>query len=49
VGYSKELIVVNDGSKDTSEQIIKKFIEQHPDLNCKYIFQERQKDGSNSK
>ncbi|MBP6910869.1 glycosyltransferase [Patescibacteria group bacterium] len=29
LGYDKELIIVNDGSKDNSEEIINQFIAQY--------------------
>lgn len=49
IGYAKEIIIVNDGSKDKSAEIIQSFIAQHPDQGIKYLYQERQPDNSNTK
>ena len=35
-----EIIIVNDGSKDNSEEIIKSFQENHPNLQIKYLKKE---------
>lgn len=35
-----EIIVVNDGTKDNSEAIIKKYMEEHKELNIKYLEKE---------
>lgn len=35
-GIGKELILVNDCSKDRSEEIIEKYISEHPDQNIQY-------------
>lgn len=35
-----EIIIVNDGSKDNSEEIIKNFKENHPNLQIKYLKKE---------
>ncbi len=37
-----EVIIVNDGSSDNSEKIVKQWIENNPNLNIKYISQENQ-------
>lgn len=49
IWYDKEIIIVNDGSKDKSGSIVENFIAQHPDLGIKYTYQERKPDGSNTK
>jgi|GEM_PF-6641888 len=49
INYEKEIIIVNDGSKDKSADIIQNFINQHPDQHIKYLYQERQPDNSNTK
>lgn len=49
VWYNKEIIVVNDGSKDRSEQIIKDFMESHKELGITYIYQARRPDNDNTK
>ncbi len=38
---SKELILVDDGSKDQSEQAIKDYIAAHPDADIRYYKQEK--------
>lgn len=35
-----EIIIVNDGSNDGSESIVKKFIDSHKEININYLFQE---------
>lgn len=35
-----EIIIINDGSTDRSEEVIKEFIASHPDLNFTYIRQD---------
>lgn len=35
-----EIIIVNDGTKDHSEEVIKKYIESHKNLNIKYVKKE---------
>lgn len=48
--YEKEIIIINDGSKDNSEAIIKEFMDKYKNnQNIIYRYQERQPDGSNSK
>lgn len=37
-----EVVIVNDGSSDNSEKIVKQWIENNPNLNIKYISQENQ-------
>lgn len=49
LGYTKQIIIINDGSKDKSEEIIQEFINTHTDYEIIYRYQERQADGSNSK
>ena len=36
-GWSKEIILINDCSKDNTEQILKNYISLHPQLNMKYF------------
>jgi glycosyltransferase involved in cell wall biosynthesis len=38
-GIGKEIILVNDCSKDATEEVIKKYIEDHPDHNLKLFNQ----------
>lgn len=40
--HNLELIIINDGSSDNSEKIVKQWIENNPNLNIKYISQENQ-------
>lgn len=40
INYEKEIIVINDGSKDKSDQIIKKFMEEHKTFEIKYTQKE---------
>lgn len=35
-----EIIVVNDGTKDNSEEVIKKYMEEHKELNIQYLQKE---------
>ncbi len=49
INYEKEIIIINDGSKDKSTDIIQQFIKQHPQEDIKYAYQERQADWSNTK
>lgn len=35
-----EIIIVNDGTKDNSEKVIKKYIEEHQELDIKYLKKE---------
>ncbi|HHH54657.1 MAG TPA: glycosyltransferase family 2 protein [Bacteroidetes bacterium] len=37
----KEILIVNDCSKDNSEMLIQKFIENNPELDIKYFLQEK--------
>lgn len=37
-----EIILINDGSKDQSEEIILKYQREHPDLVIRYVYQENQ-------
>lgn len=39
-GISKEVIIVNDCSKDNTEEAIKRYISNHNDLNIRYIAHE---------
>ena len=36
-GIEKEVIIVNDCSKDNTEEAIKNYISNHPELNMRYL------------
>lgn len=40
-GISKEILIVNDCSKDKSEEIILKYIESNPEMDIKYFLQDK--------
>lgn len=42
-GYQKEIILVDDCSKDTSKEIIQKYIQENPNVNAKYFEHEKNK------
>jgi glycosyltransferase involved in cell wall biosynthesis len=35
-GVQKEILIVNDCSRDHTEQVVQEYMEQHPDLNIQY-------------
>ena len=41
VGYTKQRVFVNDGSKDASEEIIHQLIAEYPSVDMKYISNRR--------
>ena len=36
-GFKKEVIIVNDCSKDATEEAVKRYISEHPELNIQYF------------
>jgi glycosyltransferase involved in cell wall biosynthesis len=36
-GVQKEILIVNDCSRDHTEQVVQEYMEQHPDLNIQYF------------
>lgn len=38
-GFTKEIIMVNDGSRDNSKEVILHYVSEHPDANIRYFDQ----------